>query len=194
MTPHLLRAADRLEQSWKNGGGVTREIACGPVGSGLAAFDWRVSLAEVSAPGPFSTFPGVDRTLSVLEGQLTLGFAVGDPVTLTHRSAPYAFAGDIACHGAPAGGPVVDLNVMVLRGRYRAQVERLEGNLWNPVGDINLLLALGVVEMMAAQRRWDLHRYDAALVAAADLPGVRLFALRGPCITISLRREASQAA
>ena len=53
---------------WKNGGGVTREIVASPEGAPLDAFDWRVSLADVSADGPFSSFPGVDRTLTVVEG------------------------------------------------------------------------------------------------------------------------------
>lgn len=32
-------------------------------------FIWRISMARVEQPGPFSAFPGVDRVLAVLEGE-----------------------------------------------------------------------------------------------------------------------------
>jgi environmental stress-induced protein Ves len=40
---------------WKNGGGVTRELLAWPGGG-----DWqvRISVAEIEADGPFSSFPG----------------------------------------------------------------------------------------------------------------------------------------
>ena len=53
---------------WKNGGGVTRQIACFPTGSSLSDFDWRLSMAEVAQDGPFSCFEGVDRRLCILAG------------------------------------------------------------------------------------------------------------------------------
>ena len=53
---------------WKNGGGTTAEIAAFPDGAGFNAFDWRISLAEVASDGPFSAFPGIDRTLMLVEG------------------------------------------------------------------------------------------------------------------------------
>ena len=88
MDVRILRAADRVPAAWKNGGGVTREVASWPEQAGLDGFDWRISLAEVAAGGPFSVFPGVDivrtstalpvasgRTvvLLVLEGRVRLG-------------------------------------------------------------------------------------------------------------------------
>ena len=51
MTVRILRAADRAPVPWKNGGGTVREIATGPEGAGTDAFDWRVSLADVTADG-----------------------------------------------------------------------------------------------------------------------------------------------
>ena len=71
--PQILRAADRVATRWKNGLGVTREIAAYPPGSDLDSFGWRVSMASVDTGGPFSSFPGVDRQLAVLEGRLALG-------------------------------------------------------------------------------------------------------------------------
>ena len=53
---------------WKNGGGSTRELACWPPGAGMDSFAWRVSVATIARPGPFSAFPGVDRQIMLLEG------------------------------------------------------------------------------------------------------------------------------
>src|SRR5690606_15272177 len=53
---------------WKNGGGSTTTIAVGPPEAGFDDFDWRVSLATISEDGPFSRFPGVDRTLALVDG------------------------------------------------------------------------------------------------------------------------------
>lgn len=72
----ILRAAGRAAAVWKNGGGVTREIAVFPEGAGMDDFVWRASLAEVAADGPFSAFPGIDRTITLAEGagmDLTVG-------------------------------------------------------------------------------------------------------------------------
>ena len=53
---------------WRNGGGTTQEVACNPGGSS-AAFDWRLSLADVGQDGAFSAFTGYQRILTVLEGR-----------------------------------------------------------------------------------------------------------------------------
>jgi len=121
----ILRARDRPAVAWKNGGGVTREIAAWPWGADLEAFDWRVSMATVDTGGPFSNFPGVDRILTVLEGELTLRVDGRAPVTLSGAAAPIAFAGDIDVAAETPPRPVTDLNVMTRRGRVTARVERV---------------------------------------------------------------------
>lgn len=122
----LLRAAERRAEPWKNGGGVTREVAAYRAAAGTGDFDWRVSIAQVPAPGPFSCFTNVDRVLTMISGDLHLEF-VGDrpSTTLTNRSAPYAFPGDLPTFGTPLGGIAQDLNVMVRRGRWAGAVARL---------------------------------------------------------------------
>ncbi len=121
----ILRAADRIPTPWKNGPGVTREIAADPAGASLDSFDWRVSMASVDAGGPFSNFPGVDRILAVLDGRLSLRIDGRAPVELDPDTAPLAFAGDIPVEADLLAGPAVDLNVMTRRGRVQASLERL---------------------------------------------------------------------
>lgn len=124
----IIHAADCLVMPWKNGGGTTTEIAVAPQGASLNDFDWRISMAHVGQDGPFSSFPGIDRTLSVLSGAgITLAFGDGERVHLDRSSAPYPFAADRAVEGLLVDGPIDDLNVMSRRGRCRHQVERLSG-------------------------------------------------------------------
>ncbi|MEP9388768.1 HutD family protein [Mesorhizobium sp. KR9-304] len=119
----ILRAENYRRMPWKNGGGETAEIAVSPEGAGLEDFEWRISMARVDAGGPFSVFPDVDRTLSVLEGEgIMLSIADRRPERLTGASAPYSFPGDVAANADLVAGPITDLNVMARRGRYRHRV------------------------------------------------------------------------
>mgnify|MGYP000624994528 FL=1 len=45
----IVRRAELTGQPWRNGGGVTWQIAASPEGADVAAFDWRLSMAEVAA-------------------------------------------------------------------------------------------------------------------------------------------------
>ncbi|KUM24534.1 HutD-family protein [Mesorhizobium loti] len=122
----ILRAAGYRVMPWKNGGGTTTEIAVSPHGAGLDDFDWRISMARVETSGPFSSFAGIDRTLSVLEGDgIVLDIAGRPAARLTAASAPLSFPGDVATGATLIGGPITDLNVMTRRGRMRHTVERL---------------------------------------------------------------------
>src|SRR5688572_25695921 len=90
----IVRAADCRVMPWKNGGGTTTEIAVHPESAGLGDFLWRVSMARVESDGPFSAFPGIDRTLTILNGAGILLTVDGrDAIALTPDSAPFAFPG-----------------------------------------------------------------------------------------------------
>ncbi|TGQ53656.1 HutD family protein [Mesorhizobium sp. M1C.F.Ca.ET.193.01.1.1] len=122
----ILRAAGYRVMPWKNGGGTTTEIAVSPDGAGLDDFDWRISMARVETSGPFSSFAGIDRTLSVLEGEGIVLDIAGRPASrLTAASAPLSFPGDVPTGATLIGGPITDLNVMTRRGRMTHSVERL---------------------------------------------------------------------
>lgn len=125
----LYRAHEHKRMPWKNGGGETVEIAVFPPGSSVDDFDWRISMATVASDGPFSIFPGIDRTLSILDGAgVSLAMEGGQGVALHGASLPLSFAADIAVSATLADGPVTDLNVMTRRGRYRHSVERATGS------------------------------------------------------------------
>lgn len=112
----ILRASEYKTMPWKNGGGVTVEIAIHPPGASVDAFDWRVSMATVAQDGPFSSFPGIDRTLAIIEGNgLALAISGHEPVALTTKSTPLPFAADVPVDATLMDGAIVDLNIMTRR-------------------------------------------------------------------------------
>lgn len=120
----LLRAGDYVERPWKNGGGVTRAIYTFPHGAGYDAFVWQLSSAHVASDGPFSAFPGVDRSLAVLsEGELRL-CGLGDERTLSRACPPLAFVGETPVEAKLCGTPVHDFNVMTRRAACRHTLVR----------------------------------------------------------------------
>jgi uncharacterized protein len=114
---------------WRNGGGITWEIARGRLGSEAAddrEWDWRLSLAEIASDGPFSVFPNVDRLLTVLSGEglaLSLGVA---PERIMRPLDAIAFPGEVSVVCRLLAGPTRDLNLMVdrRRARYAAGMTR----------------------------------------------------------------------
>ncbi len=178
----IVRRAQWRAQRWKNGGGVTHEIAIGPDGADMANFAWRVSVAQVDQPGPFSLFAGIDRTLCVLEGQgLTLQLPDQRRVDLDAGSEPFAFAGDLAISAALVAGPILDLNVMSRRGVIDHVVTRQR-----LIGDQHLAADAGVHIIMAGgdglqisigQDTLVLNAYDCLI---ADPVSVLPIVLRGP--------------
>src|SRR6185503_21054008 len=123
-----LRAADARVVPWKNGRGVTRELALWPAGASFERgdFDWRLSAAPVDEAGPFSALPGFERILVVTEGAgLVLSHGAHAPRARLRRLEPYRFAGGWPTTAELTHGPITDFNVMVREGRARAQVEGL---------------------------------------------------------------------
>ncbi|WP_337183787.1 HutD family protein [Shinella sp.] len=121
----LLRNSDHRRMPWKNGGGETVEVIVHPEGAGLADFGWRVSMATVASDGPFSVFPGIDRTLAVLSGDgMELSIEGLGERLLTPQSTPLAFPADAPTTARLAGGPITDLNVMTRRGAFRHTLVR----------------------------------------------------------------------
>ncbi|WAI83867.1 MULTISPECIES: HutD family protein [Achromobacter] len=124
MTPRnirLYRAADYPRMPWKNGGGITQEVACNPSGSS-AAFDWRLSIADVAQDGGFSTFNGYQRVITVLEGQgIQLTVDGREQTPLTPRQV-YAFPGDARVDCRLLDGAIRDFNLIYAPDRYQARL------------------------------------------------------------------------
>lgn len=116
---HLKAASDFRRMPWKNGRGETIEIARYPEGADLDSFDWRISMASVVEDGPFSRFPGIDRSLAVLSGTgLALHVEGQEERVLSIGSEPLAFPADIPTSSRLVQDPITDLNLMTRRNRY----------------------------------------------------------------------------
>lgn len=128
MSSGIIRAADCLPQPWKNGMGLTREIARFPADADNEHFLWRVSVAEVNSAAPFSAFPGIDRHIALLDGA---GFTMTLDGTHEHRLhtayEPFAFAGEAHVDVALVGGPTRDFNLMVRREQAQGSVALCHG-------------------------------------------------------------------
>jgi len=127
MQARVIRQHDLVRVPWKNGGGTTAEVAAFPEGSNFETFGWRISMADVASDGPFSTFPGIDRTLIVVEGDGIELDVEGIAYPLDRTSPKLSFSGDDITTGRLLGGPIRDLNVMTRRGQFRHRT-RLVGS------------------------------------------------------------------
>jgi uncharacterized protein len=126
MMARVIRNHDLVRVPWKNGGGTTAEIAAFPEGSGFETFGWRVSMADVASDGPFSLFPGIDRTLIVIEGDGIELDVEGIAYSLDTASPKLSFSGDDITAGRLLSGPIRDLNVMTRRGQFRHRTRFVE--------------------------------------------------------------------
>ena len=174
----IIRAGSCLATPWKNGGGSTTEIAVEPPGASLDTFDWRISMATVAADGPFSEFPGIDRTLAVVNGKgliLTIGRTA--PVRLECGSAPVSFGGDVPTSARLSAGEIADLNVMTRSSRFSHRLRRirqpayceLDGN------DIAVVLSFnGNTTLASDQDVAALDHGDAAILSGAREDSFRI--------------------
>jgi environmental stress-induced protein Ves len=102
---------------WKNGGGVTTDIAGeylpGAEPGGWDGMVWRLSRTRIETPGPFSDLPGYDRLLAVIDGRGLVLHAKGQPPLDVH--APFRavrFAGEWPIDSELTEGPVGVLNLL----------------------------------------------------------------------------------
>jgi environmental stress-induced protein Ves len=152
---------------WKNGGGETIEIAISPAGASLDTFEWRVSMARVEAPGPFSIFPQIDRTLAILQGAGIRLRLSGEEVRLGPESEPYDFPGDIPVDAILTDGPITDLNVMTRRGSVRHRLRRIPMSgakaLSSEADEMLVLAHEGFVRVESGGASFDVAAGDAAV-------------------------------
>lgn len=110
-------------QPWRNGAGVTHELVRWPEAEPFAV---RISVADITAPAPFSAFAGYRRWLYLLEGgPVTLAHG-GQDVILAAPADGLAFAGDAQVAATAVARPSRDLNFMV-REALPARVQILRG-------------------------------------------------------------------
>lgn len=186
----IIRASEYRRMPWKNGGGETVEIAISPAGATLDAFDWRISMARVAASGPFSRFPGIDRTLAVLGGAgIRLTVAGRGPISLGGDTPPFAFSGNDLASAELIDGPIDDLNAMTRRASHRHRLTRIPAT--GPIeirrnGDLLLAMVRGAASIARIDGEQHalglgdtiiLDRQDEPLLEIAPAAPVHLYAI-----------------
>jgi environmental stress-induced protein Ves len=122
---HRFERAHLRSTPWKNGRGVTHEIARWPEPAATHDFEWRVSIATIDADGPFSTFPGVDRVIVLLdEADVRLRSADGRVDERLEPLVAFHFDGETELH-CMVTRTSTDFNVMTRRDAWRAHVDTL---------------------------------------------------------------------
>jgi environmental stress-induced protein Ves len=122
MNWHQVPLASVSAVPWRNGGGTTRELLALPHGD-----EWnvRVSIAQIAAGGPFSSYPGVARWIAVLSGEGVRLKVDGREHLLDRASQPFSFDGASGTACELCAGATEDFNLM-LRGR-EGVLERVHG-------------------------------------------------------------------
>lgn len=187
MAVALLAADGYRSAPWRNGLGVSREVARaeGP-GEGSGA-RWLVSLTTIARDCPFSDYRGYDRVLTPLADGVAL--AVGSaPLASLAKLRPFAFSGDARVDCRLAAGPAEVINAMVARDWGSQEVSMLAGTVPRLAiaAAAAVLHALGAAEVtiggaVAMLGPGDSLRIDAmpeAEIAIAAAPAARLYLAR----------------
>lgn len=166
----LRRADEHVRRPWRNGGGTTAEVAAWPPDADAGSdFAWRVSFADVAGSGDFSTFPGVDRVITLIDGP-PMTLELPGETTVLRPFVPYSFDGGVPVW-CSVTAPTRDLNVMTRRGRASATVEMLasaEESL--PQAPSSPLLVIGLTGEVGARSGEDWTMLGPGDVLITDRP------------------------
>lgn len=181
---------------WKNGAGSTTELLIAPEGASVqSGFDWRISLAQVPASGPFSSFPNYQRTIMLLRG---------DPMRLVHQGQgehllepfqPYDFHGAWQTEGILTGRLVEDFNVMVRDDFGKAHVDVQRG-LENPIFSLQdaslhfIYSYLGAVTVRMQNQTYRLGEQASILIVDGCNTSLHAESTSSTAIIVALKRTA----
>lgn len=173
----IIRFADLKPEPWRNRGGVTRQLASQPRASSTpdGDWDWRVSIADVSKAGDFSPFPGMERVLTVVEGELLLLTVDGADHPL-EKYRPFRFPGGAQTQGSLPTGDIRNLNVITRTGGFKGftSIIELSKKRAKPIfeGQLGILLQGQATAAVGTQEPETLARYDAVVGSDVDTPDV----------------------
>ena len=171
----IIRFADLKPEPWRNGGGTTRQVASQPGSAQDGNWDWRVSIADVTKAGDFSAFPGMERVLTVVEGELLLLSLDGAERPL-EKYRPFRFPGGASTHASLPTGDIRDLNVITRAGSFKGytSIIELSKKRAKPIfeGSIGILLQGQATVAVGTEEPEPLARYDAVVGSDADTPDV----------------------
>lgn len=120
----LICRHDFREGRWRNGMGVSWDIASDA--PGRDDFGWRFATALIETDVPFSLYPEVDRIFTLVSGNgLDLAFAGKPGLAVDRLFVPHPYACDVPTYCRLRGGPCLALNLFTRRGRWSATADIL---------------------------------------------------------------------
>lgn len=177
MTITLLDPAQYITTPWKNGGGVTVDIA-------VEGDVWRLGRTPIVAAGPFSDYGGFDRVQVLVAGSgLVLKTPEGE-IDVRQPFRPVRFAGETPIVSRLESGPVEVVNLIGNRASVRIDIEVLdEGRslrlgpgthiVYNPLGESALDVG-GSHHVLAGDHGLRLEMADGTVLAG-----------RGGCLLVA---------
>lgn len=144
---HLTRE-DYQTKPWKNGKGQTQDILLIPDGADHSNFDLRFALSPIVEEAPFSSFPGADRVINVIEGD-TLKLAFDGQTIRLDKYDSHRFDTGLSPVGTPLGGPIRVVNVMARRGVWDIVVCEIQSKCSLTCDDNDLLFIYAICEESA---------------------------------------------
>ena len=127
----LRRARNLVATPWRNGRGVTRDIAT--VSARDGALLWQASLAELTEDCDFSDYAGFDRVFTPVAGDAVALSHDGGPFVPCPLLTPHAFDGGARTQCQIGGQAGRAFNVVTAQGRHKADVQVLRLAAQEPV-------------------------------------------------------------
>ncbi|MFY8040167.1 MAG: HutD family protein [Bosea sp. (in: a-proteobacteria)] len=126
----LLSPAGYRRFPWKNGGGVTVDIAAerldGYPEGGWQGLVWRFGRTTIPAPGPFSDLAGFDRCQVVIGGAGLLLVTPEGEIDLRQPFQPVRYRGELPITSRLEQGPVEVVNLIADRTRVAIDLAVLQ--------------------------------------------------------------------
>jgi environmental stress-induced protein Ves len=153
----VLRFADYPIVPWRNGQGITREIAAAtvpmastnrdPAGENLPPLPaptpaWRLSMATVDGDVPFSNFPGLRRMLGIVDGEGIELTVDGQMSRLRSGETFGPFAGEASASARSLGDVTLDLGLIFDPARTRGDLSTMGAGGRDIVGLIWFVVSL----------------------------------------------------
>jgi environmental stress-induced protein Ves len=183
---------------WKNGGGVTIDIACayhpGTSSDDWNGIVWRFGRTRIERPGPFSDLSGYDRILSVIEGRgLVLRREAAPEIDVREAFRPVSFPGEWSIESKLEAGAVGVLNLITDRRSARGEVRFLSAG-EGGVLDTDIIIAYaprGQSSFLVETQRFDLRADEAILIRSRGVVSMQQEAGISAIAAVHLGRRAS---
>ena len=165
----VLRNAALPVSRWPNGAGRKADLVTGD--------GWMAGFAWLDADAPFSLLPGLDRTITLVEGP---GFTLdvdGRPLAVTSSFQPTDFDGG-AMTRCRIAGPSRVLNAMTDRTRFRHTVTIMDRSGRVEAGESVACIVVVLEGRVTVDEAASLERLDAVRIERSNdlvlLPGGRI--------------------